>query len=71
MGHLLADIAVRGSKKALELKNVLIDTGAMYTVLPEDVLDEVGAWGPMLDLEVEIGNGTKVKAKALWSGRQD
>lgn len=64
MGHLHADIAVRGSKKAMELRNVLIDTGATYTVLPENVLKEVGAWGPMLDLEVELGNGTKVKAKA-------
>jgi predicted aspartyl protease len=63
MGHLHTDITVRGSKATLELKNVFIDTGATYTVLPEDVLEKVGAWGPMPEVEVELGNGDKVKAK--------
>ena len=45
MGHLHTDMTVRGSKSAVELKNVLIDTGATYTVLPEKVLEGVGAWG--------------------------
>ena len=34
MGHLHTDMTVRGSKADVELKNVLIDTGATYTVLP-------------------------------------
>jgi len=33
MGHLHTDITVRGSRATAELKNVLIDTGATYTVL--------------------------------------
>lgn len=64
MGHLHADVIVRGSKAALELKNVLIDTGATYTVLPEEILEKVGAWGPMGEVEVELGNGQKIGAKA-------
>ena len=52
-GHLHTDMTVRGAKAAVELKNVLIDTGATYTVLPKEVLEEVGAWGPMPDLEIE------------------
>jgi predicted aspartyl protease len=64
MGHLYTDMTVRGSKAAVELKNVLIDTGATYTVLPEEILEEVGAWGPMPEVEVALGNGEKVKAKA-------
>ena len=64
MGHLHVDITVRGSKAALELRDALVDTGATYTVLPEKVLSEVGAWGPIQDLEVELGNGTSVRAKA-------
>ena len=64
MGPLHADITVRVSKAALELKNVLIDTGATYTVLPEEILEEVGAWGPMPEVGVELGNGERVKAKA-------
>ena len=64
MGHLRTDMTVRGSKTTAELKNVLIDTGATYTVLPEETLKEVGAWGPMPEVEVELGNGEKIKAKA-------
>jgi predicted aspartyl protease len=64
MGHLYTDIMVRGGKAATELKNVLVDTGATYTVLPRTVLEQIGAWGPMPEMEVELGNGVKVKAKA-------
>jgi len=64
MGRLRTDMMVRGSKAAVELKNVLIDAGATYTVLPEKILEEVGAWGPMPEVEVELGNGERVKAKA-------
>lgn len=64
MGHLHTDMTVRGNKAAVELKNVLIGTGATYTVLPEKVLKKVGAWGPMPGVEVELGNGQSVKAKA-------
>lgn len=64
MGHLHTDMTVRGSKAAVELKNVLIDTGATYTVLPEEILEQVGAWGPMPDVEVTLGNGQSVKAQA-------
>jgi predicted aspartyl protease len=63
-GHLHADMTVKGSKAAVKLKNVLIDTGATYTILPEEILEEVGAWGPMPRVEVTLGNSRKVKAKA-------
>ena len=43
MEHIHTDIVVRGGKKAIELKEVLIDTAATYTVLPEKSLEEVGA----------------------------
>jgi len=52
MGHLHTDMTVRGSKADVELKNVLIDTGATYTVLPKKVLEGVGAWGPVGEVEV-------------------
>ncbi|MGQ9628868.1 MAG: aspartyl protease family protein [bacterium] len=48
----------------MELKNVLINTGATYTVLPEEILEEVGAWGPLSEVEVGLGNGKRVKARA-------
>lgn len=44
---------------------MLIDTGAIYTVLPEKTLKKINAWGPISDeIEVELGNGKIVKAKA-------
>lgn len=64
MGHLHTDITIRGSKAESLLKRVLIDTGATYTVLPENILKEVGAWGPLAEVEVELGSGEKVKATA-------
>jgi len=57
-------MTVRGNRTAVELKNVLIDTGATYTVLPEKVLEEVGAAVIPAEVEIELGNGEKVKAKA-------
>jgi len=56
MGHLHADMTVKGSKAAVKLKNVLIDTGATYTVLPEEVLKEIGAALLPAKVEVELGN---------------
>jgi len=57
-------MTVRGSKASVQLKNVLIDAGATYTVLPEEILEQVGAWGPIREAEVELGNGQRVQAKA-------
>jgi predicted aspartyl protease len=63
-------MTVRGSKAAVELKNVLIDTGATYTVLPEEILEEVGAWGPMPEVEVALGVGKKSKLKLMgWRSK--
>ncbi len=64
MGHLYTDIIVKGSKAQEEMRDVLIDTGATYIVLPGEILDKVGAWGPMREMEIELGNSQKVTTKA-------
>lgn len=64
MGHLHADITVRGNKGTVDVKNVLIDTVATYTALPEKVLKKVGAAKIPMEVGVKLGNGEKVKAKA-------
>ena len=64
MGHLYADIKVKGNKATKELKQVLVDTGATFTVLPENLLQEIGAWGPISKMEIGLGDGRKVKARA-------
>ncbi|MDZ7360272.1 MAG: hypothetical protein ONB46_06035 [candidate division KSB1 bacterium] len=63
MGHLHTDMTVKGSKSAVRLKNVLIDTGATCTILLEKVLQEIGASLLPATVEVELGNSKKVKAK--------
>jgi predicted aspartyl protease len=64
MGHIYVDIVVKGSKSSANLSRVLVDTGATYTVLPQSVLDEVGAWGPMREVEIGLGDGRKITGKA-------
>jgi predicted aspartyl protease len=64
MGYLYTDMTIRGSKAAVELKNVLIDTGAIYTVLPEEILEQAGAARIPTEVEIELGNGERVKANA-------
>lgn len=64
MGHLHTDIVVRGSKGSQELKQVLVDTGATFTVLPEEILEQVGAGRIPGEIEVGLGDGKKVKARA-------
>lgn len=52
MGHVYTDIIIKGTRGTKELKEVLIDTGATYTVLPKEDLDEVGA--SLLPTEVKL-----------------
>ncbi len=63
-GHLHTEMRIRGSKTIVEMKNALIDTGATYTILPSRVLEEVGVAIIPGELELELGTGQKVKAKA-------
>jgi aspartyl protease family protein len=64
MGHLYPDIVVRGSKGSQTLKQVLVDTGATFTALPEEMLEKIGAGRIPGEIEVGLGNGKKVKARA-------
>lgn len=64
MGHLYTDITVKGGKTKEELKDVVVDTGATYTVLPENVLEKIGASQIPTEVRIELRNGEKIKAKA-------
>lgn len=64
MGHIYTDIVIKGTRGTKELKEVLIDTGATYTVLPKQDLDEVGASLLPTKVKVELGNGQEVNAEA-------
>ena len=64
MGHLRIDIMVRGTKNQKELKDVLIDTGANYTFLPESIMEEIGASIIPGLIDVELRDGRIAKAKS-------
>ena len=62
MGHVCVDAVLVGPRGQMELRGVLVGTGATYTMLEEDKLLAVGALGP-LTANVELGDGRVVEAR--------
>jgi len=63
MGHVVVNISVKGERGEQALTEVLVDTGATYTVLSPEVVKQVGAWKiAPYTLEVGLGDGRKVTA---------
>jgi len=56
MGHVSLDITIRGPRGSRIIKNLLVDTGATYTVLPRQELGSVGA-PAYRKARVELGDG--------------
>jgi len=62
MEHVYVDAVLLGPRGEMELRGVLVDTGATYTMLEEEKLMAVGALGP-LTANVELGDGRVVEAR--------
>ena len=62
LGHVYADVRVMGAGGEATLKNVVIDTGATYTALPEGVVKKVCAWALPHTIDLELGDGRAVRA---------
>ncbi|MCR8463696.1 MAG: aspartyl protease family protein [Candidatus Korarchaeota archaeon] len=62
MEHIYVDMVVRGAKGEVLLRGMLVDTGASYTVLDEEVVKEVGAWPIPYTIRLELGDGNVVEA---------
>ena len=62
MGHVYADIIVRGRIGEILLKNIIVDTGASYTVLDKNIVEKIGAWFIPYKIDLELGDGRIVKA---------
>lgn len=58
------DFVLKGEKGEEKLERVMIDTGATYTFIEEEILEKVGAIKLPTQVEVELGDGKKVLAKA-------
>ena len=63
MGHVYVDAKVRGLQREVNLKHILVDTGASFTVIEPDVLKDAGAMETPWTMDLMLGNKTKVKAK--------
>lgn len=63
MGHIYSDIELTGQKKKIKLKNILVDTGASYTVVEPKIIKSVDAFELKSRLKVELGNGKKIMAR--------
>ena len=57
------DAKVRGLQREVNLKHILVDTGASFTVIEPDVLKDAGAMETPWTMDLMLGNKTKVKAK--------
>ena len=67
MGHITANIKIKGEKGEQALSEVLVDTGATYTVLSPEVMTEIGAVKASYTVDVELGDGRKVKAEVYYA----
>ncbi|MHC1610384.1 MAG: aspartyl protease family protein [Candidatus Methanospirareceae archaeon] len=63
MGHVHVNACIKNEKAELVLKEILVDTGATYTVLSLKRVEEVGAVRiPPYEMDVELGDGRTVRA---------
>ena len=61
-GHVYASIIMKGAVGEVSLKDVIVDTGASYTILGKDVVERIGAWPIPHKLDLEREDGRLVKA---------
>jgi len=64
MGHVTIDVAMAGSRGQHQLRNILIDTGAGYSVFAEDILKAIGAHELPAKIPLELLDGKVVHADA-------
>ena len=67
MGRFVTNITIKGEKGERALAEILVDTGATYTVLSPQVMKKVGATKASFTMDVEIGDGHKVKAAVYYA----
>lgn len=63
MTHVYAKARVTGTRTHRAIDSLLVDTGATFTVLPRDLLEEVGAVKVPTKTKLELGDGRSVEAE--------
>ena len=63
MGHIEVNAYIRGAKGEVELEGLIVDTGATYTFLPTELVENIGAIETPFTADVELGDVRKIKAR--------
>ena len=63
MGHILVRVTIRGTKGEKTLEEVVVDTGATYTVIPTEIVEQVGAVETPWTVKLLLGDEREVIAK--------
>lgn len=73
MTHVYAKAKLTGTKTPKEIDSLLVDTGATFTVLPREFLEEIGAVKVPTTTKLELGDGRAVDAEvyAVVMGIED
>ena len=69
MGHVLSNMTIKGEKGERALTDILVDSGATYTVLSPRVMEQVGAVKASLTTDVELGDGGFEGAREVIGGQ--
>lgn len=62
LSHVYTKAVVKGVKGTREIRELLVDTGATFTVLPPDILRDVGASLQLIKKRLELGDGRFIEA---------
>lgn len=65
MGHIAVTVTLRGLKGERRSENVLVDTGATWTVIPPRLAEEIGAIELPWEVEAKTADGRTIKAEAV------
>jgi predicted aspartyl protease len=63
LGHVYTKARLIGHSAQHEMENLLVDTGATFTVLPRELLEKVGAVKVPTKTRLELGDGRSVNAE--------
>ncbi len=63
MGHVYVKATVEGEKGRREISDLLVDTGATFTILSPEIIHDIGATPRPRKVRLELGDGRKVEAE--------
>ncbi len=63
MTHVYTKVTAIGSRGRREIPDLLVDSGATFTVLPAEILQEIGASPLPVKPRLELGDGRVVEAE--------